>query len=397
MGALALAALLAWIGPRAWVECGRIIPGLSPFLSVCSAIALRSVGPFFLLGLPLLILAFFRGRWFCRCLCPTGTVAWLAGGLWPGRRTPALPRVYFGRWLAAFALGGAIAGLPWCFWLDPLAMWNGFFSACWPGRISGAGKWFGAGLLLVALSGFFVPHLWCERLCPLGACQNELGALGVWARRRLGLTPGRAVEPEGGGLCRRGFLAIGAAVGAILALGGRGRTSIAAVRPPGAAPGDGFLGLCSRCGACFRACPHGIIEPDLGESGFSALLAPRLRYDKGYCSEWCVECTKVCPTGAIRGLSLEAKKRTALGLAVVNRDTCLAWSQGRYCMICDEYCPYDAIVATQVNGINCPTVDEKVCAGCGACESQCPVSPRKAILVRGHAVQQQVLPREADA
>ena len=185
MGTLALAALLAWIGPRAWVECGRIIPGLSPFLSVCSAIALRSIGPFFLLGLPLLILAFFRGRWFCRCLCPTGTVAWLAGGLWPGRRTPALPRVYFGRWLAAFALGGAIAGLPWCFWLDPLAMWNGFFSTCWPGRISGAGAWFGVGLLLVALSGFVVPHLWSASVrsarAKMSLARLAFGPGGGWA------------------------------------------------------------------------------------------------------------------------------------------------------------------------------------------------------------------------
>ena len=93
---------------------------------------------------------------------------------------------------------------------------------------------------------------------------------------------------------------------------------------------------------------------------------------------------------------MEAKRRTALGLAVVNRDACLAWTEGQYCMICDEYCPYDAIVAVTVNGINCPTVDEKVCAGCGACESQCPVSPEKAIRVRGHAVQKAALPREAE-
>ena len=396
LGALLLAAVVACLGPLVRAECGRIIPALSPFLSVCSAIARRGTDFLFLLGLPLLVLAFFRGHWFCRRLCPTGTVAWLAGRLRPGRRAPALPRACLGPWLAALALGGAIAGLPWFLWLDPLAMWNGFFSAFRPGRIGWAETLFGLGLALVAASGFVFPHLWCERLCPLGAFQNGLGSLGARVRRRLGPIPDRDCGPAGGGLRRRGFLGIGVALGALAALGGRGRASAAPVRPPGAAPGNSFLGLCSRCGACFRACPHGIIEPDLGEGGFAALLAPRLRFDGRYCSEWCRECTRVCPTGAIRGLSLEAKRRTALGLAVVNRDACLAWTEGQHCMICDEYCPYDAIVAVTVNGISCPTVDEKVCAGCGACESQCPVSPEKAIQVRGHAVQKAALPREAE-
>ena len=426
LGALGLAVLIACIGPHVWVECGRLVPGLSPYLLVCSAIARRGMDLGFLLALPLLIVAFLRGRWFCLWLCPTGTLAWLAGRVFPRRKTPALPRLHLGRWLAALTLGGAVAGYSWFLWLDPLAIWNGFFSACWPGRISGPEMWLGLGLVLVVLSGFLVPHLWCERLCPLGACQHELGSFGAWIRQRvrerlrkkshesgspdntlagcsvpavgagrpsasMNIMPGERAEEcsAGRGLHRRGFLAIGAGLGALFALGRVMRSSVAgdSVRPPGATPGDRFSGLCARCGACFRACPHEIIAPDLGEGGFAALLTPRLSFEERYCSEWCRECTRVCPTGAIRELSLEAKRRTALGLAVVNRNTCLAWSQNQSCMICDEYCPYDAIEGTQVNGQNCPVVDERICAGCGACESQCPVRPEKAIRVRGHAVQ----------
>lgn len=396
LGALILAVLIAYTGPHIWVVCGRILPGLSPFLAICSAIACRGINFGFLLAIPLLIIALFQGRWFCRWLCPTGTLAWLAGRIHPWRKTPKLPRMHVGRWLAAFAIGGALAGVPWFLYLDPLAMWNGFFSACWPGRITMAGVWFGLGLALIALSGFLIPHLWCERLCPLGACQHGLGEVGLWIRQRLQAIFGRRCDEKtsssGHGLRRRGFLAACVGVGALFAFGRQSRSSVALVRPPGAAPGNRFLALCTRCGACFRACPHGIIVPDMGGNGFESLMTPCLSFEERYCSEWCRECTRVCPTGAIRELALEAKRRTALGLAVVNRSTCLAWSQNQYCMVCDEYCPYDAIQTTQVNGINCPVVDENVCAGCGACESQCPVRPEKAIRIQGHAVQQAASP-----
>ena len=48
----------------------------------------------------------------------------------------------------------------------------------------------------------------------------------------------------------------------------------AAMRPPGAAAGAQFEELCLRCGSCIRACPAGVLSPDLGEIRYSLFLQP---------------------------------------------------------------------------------------------------------------------------
>jgi polyferredoxin len=53
-------------------EWSAVLPALSPYLGICSAVTLRAVPIFLLLGLPVLILALVRGRWFCRQACPVG-------------------------------------------------------------------------------------------------------------------------------------------------------------------------------------------------------------------------------------------------------------------------------------------------------------------------------------
>ena len=66
----------------------------------------------------------------------------------------------------------------------------------------------------------------------------------------------------------------------------------------------------------------------------------------------------------------------------MDKKTCIAWEKGEYCVVCQEYCPYQAIVEVEQKGVLCPVVDEKKCRGCGACESQCPALP-VAIVVEG--------------
>ena len=79
------------------------------------------------------------------------------------------------------------------------------------------------------------------------------------------------------------------------------------------------------------------------------------------------------PTGAIRSLSHDEKWRTQIGIAEVEKEKCLAWADKEYCMVCDEYCPYNAIESEVIgDDIHCPVIDKKLCRGCGACESACP-------------------------
>ena len=113
------------------------------------------------------------------------------------------------------------------------------------------------------------------------------------------------------------------------------------------------------------------------------MLAPKIDYAKAHCFEYCNECTKVCPTGAIERLALEAKRNRAIGLAEIDRKKCIAWEYGQYCMVCHEFCPYLAIDSVERNGVECPTVKPDMCRGCGACQVNCPALPDKAIVVQG--------------
>ncbi|MDD5424723.1 MAG: 4Fe-4S binding protein, partial [Candidatus Omnitrophica bacterium] len=116
--------------------------------------------------------------------------------------------------------------------------------------------------------------------------------------------------------------------------------------------------------------------------------APKLVPEIGYCEYNCTLCGNTCPTGAIRRVSLAQKHDTRLGLAVVDRNICISWSDGRQCMVCEKHCPVPdkAIKAREdyVNGkvIRKPLVDGNLCVGCGVCQNKCPVNPVRAIRVR---------------
>jgi len=145
------------------------------------------------------------------------------------------------------------------------------------------------------------------------------------------------------------------------------------LRPPGAAGGERFTGLCIRCGNCIRACPAGIIEPASGSDGIAGFLAPVIRFEEDYCREDCHRCTQVCPSGAISQLSLEEKNAAPIGVAKVDASICLL-SDDRECDICARACPYEAIdiVWSEEEYLALPRVDAKRCPGCGACEVLCP-------------------------
>jgi ferredoxin len=361
-----------------WRAAARGFLGLSPLLGLGGALAARAATPWLLLGVPVLALAFFRSRWFCRYLCPTGFAAELVGRLNPRarRRFASWPNV--GRVLLAILLGGAACGVPLFVWLDPLALFNGFFAA-WRVPLAASSVALAAGFPLILLLSAFAPNAWCQKLCPLGAAQDLAARLRRAATQRGPAAPDKTFGLD---LSRREFLGAAAGGAAALALRRTAAGKHPPIRPPGARPEDQFAGLCARCGACIRACPYGILKPDLGAGGVAGLLAPKIDYAKAHCFEYCNECTKVCPTGAIERLALDAKRNRAIGLAEIDRGKCIAWEYGQYCMVCHEFCPYLAIDSVERNGVECPTVKPDMCRGCGACQVNCPALPDKAIVVK---------------
>ncbi|MFA5044290.1 MAG: 4Fe-4S binding protein [Kiritimatiellia bacterium] len=378
-------------------------PAASPLLAICAAGAARSASLTALIGLPLLVLALARGRWFCHHLCPTGYLLILVGKFARFRRRPlSIQRVpMLGSGLCLVMLGSALAGLPLLLHLDPLVQFNGFFSV-WRGT---DWRWVDGlpalSLIVLGLVTAIWPRLWCERICPLGALQALLGITGKFCRHAIArkpapqpatsavpMHPGSLSAPAGGGIAgRRIFLALlfGTALGWVLkrkgvfCLGPDGP-----IRPPGAVAEPVLWGLCSRCGSCMRTCPEGIIVPDLGTGGPGSWLTPRLDFSRRYCNEWCRLCTGACPTGAISRLALEAKRALSIGTARVDRGRCLAWRDAQYCMVCHEFCSYQAVRIVEHNGVNCPEVDKALCRGCGACQSRCPAEPIRAIVVHTH-------------
>ncbi len=157
------------------------------------------------------------------------------------------------------------------------------------------------------------------------------------------------------------------------------------IRPPGSVPEEDFLARCIRCGECMKVCKTNGLQPTNLEAGLDALWTPHLVPRKGPCEDKCNMCGQVCPTQAIRALPPEEKLFVKIGTAVIDRGRCIAWEQNKLCLICDEICPYDAIefkvVTTFTGPFKRPFVIEEKCTGCGWCENKCPVLGRGAIEV----------------
>ncbi|MCP4697109.1 MAG: 4Fe-4S binding protein [Gammaproteobacteria bacterium] len=305
-------------------------------------------------------------------------------------------------------------------------------------------------LLAIVIANRFMTRFWCRVLCPLGAL------LGVFSERSLfriqrdvdkcidcfkclqfcqgGCDPHRELRvsechacmncieqcpadalhyglPKAGSSAhlpldagRRRLLETAAASAALYPML---RSSVSAnsnpgprvIRPPGSLAEEAFLARCIKCAACMRVCPSNVLQPALLEAGFEGLWTPILICRIGYCEHHCVLCGQVCPTGAIRAISVEEKtgetpfdKPVKLGTAFYDRGRCLPWAMHIPCIVCEEMCPtspkaiwYKTVSIKDRNAkpreLKQPYVDPKLCIGCGICENKCPVEDKAAIRI----------------
>ena len=171
----------------------------------------------------------------------------------------------------------------------------------------------------------------------------------------------------------------------------RAKTNPYLIRPPGAVAEEEFLRRCIRCGECMKVCIGGALHPALSEAGVSGLWSPLLVARLGYCEYNCTLCGQVCPTGAIRELQVEPKRKEVIGLAVIDKNTCLPFARGEECLVCEEHCPTgkkaiifedrQVLVNSEVQTLKFPQVVTKLCIGCGICETKCPLDGQSAIRI----------------
>ena len=264
------------------------------------------------------------------------------------------------------------------------------------------GTWLIAAIFLSAvLLNLAIPRFYCRFICPTGAMFGILSPLALW---RMGKTKNECIDchlcekncegacsptsqirinecvlcmnclnecrhnlityqiaPSASGeilapdLSRRQFLASvvsGAAAIPMLRVSGHlgGNWDPALVRPPGALPEKAFLSRCIKCGQCMRICPTNVIQPAGLQGGLEGLWTPVLNFRIGTsgCQFNCIACGNLCPTAAIRPISIDerlGRKRYAeqgpikIGTAFVDRGRCLPWAMDRPCIVCQENCP----------------------------------------------------------
>ncbi len=156
------------------------------------------------------------------------------------------------------------------------------------------------------------------------------------------------------------------------------------ILPPGAKNLDNFNTRCISCHLCIASCPTKVLTPTTFEFGLKNFMQPKMNYTDSYCLYDCNICSQVCPTGAIKPVSVSQKKRIQIGIAKFEMKNCVVYEKETDCGLCNEYCPTKAVVLKPYkNGLGIPFVYEDICIGCGACEHVCPAKPNKAIYVEG--------------
>jgi ferredoxin-type protein NapF len=343
---------------------------LSPFIMLNSVVSLRSFAWLNLIALIILVFVTVSKRWFCHNLCPAGWCCDLVSGI-NKRKAYTYNRIpNIGKYLAVISLTGAIVGFPLFIFLDPLAIFNGFFTV-FSGDFSLIKIILLLGFPLLLFIHLFFPEIWCKKLCPLGGFQEVLADIKSYIKRLSGHGKSETVKHEP---ARRYILMSGVGIFSGLAIPRYLKPKANSyIRPPASVGTTLFNGLCNRCGNCIRACPAGIIINHLDLNDIISLMTPEINYKSGYCIEECNVCSRVCQTGAITLFDPKAKNQLLMGTAEIILQNCFL-VHNKECIRCKESCKYNAIeFISGVNILNMiPKVESRKCVGCGACKVICP-------------------------
>lgn len=356
-----------------------------------------------LLAIVVLITLIF-GRIYCSVLCPFGIFQDLIGLIRgeTGEFRPNLPFKYF---IAAVTFGAMIGGSTIILrYIEPYT----YFSSAAALSVIGL-----VALVIVGVLAVFKKRLFCTDICPVGAVlgliskislfkmhinSKECLSCGMCERncpagcidlseenidnvtcvkcfKCMSQCPKEAIsygikpkEELKFNIKRRDFIITSAAlvvfggmIKAGMEIGKKAAEKIKdIILPPGAFNEKRMLNKCLNCNLCINNCPNKILVKS--NSDFGAVHIDYTK-GKGYCEYDCNKCSQVCPSGAIKKITLEEKKNTKIAGAVVNPDNCIR------CGSCVRVCPVNAITIAEGQKA---VVDASKCIGCGKCKTICP-------------------------
>ena len=344
-------------------------------------------------------LCIFKRRFFCQYVCPLGLAVDVAA---KGRRK--FFKTSKGRFGFVYPSKSLFRLFLLLWFLVLIAPFNPIFFSFFPHGLTPfafdpfalISRWLHERILSLSLIVFLLsfvisPFLWRFHICPCGIVQ-EILYLPSTLVRRFKKVRSHSHQPELKLSARRSFFTSCCAVVSFVAVGlysrlvgGRSQALKTTIRPPGARSEIDFLTRCSRCYLCVESCPNNILrtnavnlKQDSRRPEFFAFQLPTVDFSlgKGYCEKDCVQCSTVCPSGALIKLLPDEKARAPIARVQFTFDRCLLYYQHE-CSICRRECPYDAInfVWSEEEYEKLPVIDESKCVGCGRCVVFCPGQP----------------------
>ncbi len=455
----------------------RLFLDFDPLLLITTMISSHAIPAELFLSLATIVLTLVFGRIFCGWICPLGTLNNTVSTLSRSKKTEPGKLYRLKYYILLFILAATFFGVQTAGILDPLSLLtrsltinvypfvNSVFmsmlgliedyapagAADISGRVYSAlrgtllpfndvsfsqSTLIGGIFFIILLMNIIEKRFWCRYICPLGALLGLLSRFapfGIKVSEKC-VSCGACSKPCQGGavmdngsarmktecmVCldcddpctqsavgygmilktapidikRRGVI-VSVAAGVFSVPFLRRRPAVedpSLIRPPGSVKEPVFVKRCIKCGACLKVCPTGGLQPVLLEAGLEGIWTPKLVPLIGSC-EYCTLCGQVCPTGAIIEMKKNALMKIKIGEAIIDRSRCLPWADGEHCIVCEEMCivPHKAIwLEEKVNKdkdgketmILLPHVDTGRCIGCGKCEKNCPLDDRPAIFV----------------
>ncbi len=173
--------------------------------------------------------------------------------------------------LAVISLASALVGLPLFIFIDPMAIFNGFFSI-FSGELSVLAIFSLPGLPMLLFIHLFFPGIWCTKLCLPGGLQLVLYE---FKNKLIAVFTERKAETPALDKGRRYFMMSATGLLAGLLIPRVLKPSVEnIIRPPASVEPLLYNSLCCRCGSCSKVCPTGIIMPRTDTNSISGWMTP---------------------------------------------------------------------------------------------------------------------------